>query len=195
MNDELDSIHARMQQLEKELLRALQRKEAEFAYKVRQKKVRFTAEAEVLNKNFRKRLNHFLRDSRIPVLLTVPVIWSLLLPIVFLDLAVSTYQGICFPIYGIPRVQRRDYLLFDRRRLSYLNAIEKLNCEYCAYANGIFGYVVEVAGRTEQYWCPIKHALRIKSMHSRYKNFFDFGDAEHYRQRIEELRRNWEDVT
>lgn len=193
MNDELDSILFRMQQLEKELLRALERKEAEFAYKVRQKKVRFTAEAEALNKTFRKRVSRFLRDSRIPVLLTVPVIWSVLLPIALLDLAVSIYQAICFPIYGIPKVQRSDYLLFDRHRLSYLNAIEKLNCEYCAYANGIFGYVVEVAGRTEQFWCPIKHALRIKSMHSRYKNFFDFGDAEHYRQRVEEVRRKFGD--
>ncbi len=194
MNDELDSILARMQQLEKELLRALQRKETDFAYKVRQKKVRFAAEAETLNKTFRKRVSRFLRESRIPVLLTTPVIWSVLLPIALVDLAVSIYQGICFPIYGIPKVQRGDYLLFDRHRLSYLNAIEKLNCEYCAYANGIMGYVVEVAARTEQYWCPIKHALRIKSMHSRYRNFFDYGDAEHYRQRIEEVRRKFEDV-
>jgi hypothetical protein len=194
MNDELDSILSRMQQLEKELLRALQRKEMEFAYKVRQKKVQFTSESEALNKTFRKRVGRFLRDSRLPVLLTAPIIWSVLLPLVLTDLAVSIYQGICFPIYGIPKVQRRNYLLFDRHRLSYLNAIEKLNCEYCAYANGIMGYVAEVAARTEQYWCPIKHALRIKSMHSRYRNFFDYGDAEHYRERIEEVRRKFEDA-
>lgn len=127
--------------------------------------------------------------------MTAPIIWSVLLPFALVDLAVSIYQGICFPIYGIPKVQRRDYLLFDRHRLSYLNAIEKLNCKYCAYANGILGYVAEVAARTEQYWCPIKHALRVKSMHSRYKNFFDYGDAENYRKRIEEVRRNFEDVT
>jgi hypothetical protein len=195
MNDTLDSLLDRMQQLEKELLRELQRKQTEFSYKVQQKKVRFTAEADALNKTFRLRLSRFLGQSRFLVLLTTPVIWSVLVPIAFLDLAVSIYQTICFPIYGIPKVRRGDYVLLDRHRLSYLNAIEKLNCEYCAYANGIFGYVVEVAGRTEQYWCPIKHALRIKSMHSRYKNFFDYGDAEHYRQRIEEARRKFDDVT
>jgi hypothetical protein len=195
MNDQLDSLLARMQQLEKELLRELQRKETEFFYKVHKKKVSFTAEANALNRTFRKKLSRYLRESRFLVLLTVPVIWSVLLPVALLDLLVSIYQAICFPIYGIPKVRRGDYLLFDRHRLSYLNAIEKLNCEYCAYANGIFGYVVEVAGRTEQYWCPIRHALRIKGMHSRYRNFFDYGDAEHYRQRIDEVCRKFEDVT
>ncbi len=112
--------------------------------------MRFTAEAEAMNKTFRKRVSRFLRESRIPVLLTTPVIWSILLPISLLDLDVSIYQGICFPIDGIPKVRRRGYLLFDRHRLSYLNAIEKLNCEYCAYANGILRYVLEVSGRTEQ---------------------------------------------
>ena len=29
-----------------------------------------------------------------------------------------------------------DYLAFDRHPLQYLNLIEKVNCEYCAHANG-----------------------------------------------------------
>jgi len=72
--------------------------------------------------------------------------------------------------------------------------MEKLNCEYCAYANGILAFTVEVAGRTEQYWSPIKHALRVRTAHRQYKNFFDYGDAGHYRQRIEEVRRCFDDV-
>jgi hypothetical protein len=43
-----------------------------------------------------------------------------------------------------------DYLAFDRHPLQYLNLIEKVNCEYCAHANGIFAYVAEIAARTEQ---------------------------------------------
>ena len=35
----------------------------------------------------------------------------------------------------------------------------------------------------------------MKSMHDRYKFFFDYGDAEHYRQQIETVRRSFEDVT
>ena len=52
----------------------------------------------------------------------------------------------------------------------------------------------EIAARTEQYWCPIKHALRMKSMRSRYRHFFDYGDAEEYRQQIEHVRRSFEDI-
>jgi hypothetical protein len=55
--------------------------------------------------------------------------------------------------------------VFDRYHLAYLNVLEKLNC---AYANGLIAYVREIAGRTEQYWCPIKHARRVIGAHSHY---------------------------
>jgi hypothetical protein len=117
-----------------------------------------------------------------------------LIPIVLLDAFCSIYQAICFPIYGIPKVHRSEYLAFDRHHLTYLNFIEKLNCEYCAYGNGILAYVSEITARTEQHWCPIKHAGCAKCVHSRYKEFFDFGDAEKYRQHVEEIRRSYQDI-
>jgi len=40
------------------------------------------------------------------------------------------------------------------------------------YENGLAGYFREIAARTEQYWCPIKHARRIKAAHGRYPRFF-----------------------
>jgi hypothetical protein len=97
-----------------------------------------------------------------------------------LDLLVMIYQAVCFPIYGIPKVRRGDYFAFDRAHLAYLNAIEKFNCAYCTYANGVIAYVREVASRTEEYWCPIKHARRVVGTHARYSGFEDFGDAEAY---------------
>ena len=97
-------------------------------------------------------------------------------------------------MYGIPKVRRADYIVIDRQYLSYLNVIERLNCVYCGYFNGVIGFAREIAGRTEQYWCPIKHAHKIKALHSRYKNFFDYGDAEGYRAKIEEVRRDFDDI-
>ena len=101
------------------------------------------------------------------------------------------YQWLCFPLYRIPRVRRRDYFIFDRNSLAYLNIIEKVNCTYCAYASGLTRYVMEIAGRTEQYWCPIKHARRVLEAHSRYEHFVDFGDAEAYRAELDTLRRDF----
>ena len=98
-----------------------------------------------------------------------------------LDLFVTVYQAVCFPVYGIAKVRRGDYLIFDRYHLGYLNALEKLNCGYCSYANGLLSYVREIAGRTEQYWCPIKHARRVIGAHSHYAQFHDFGDAAAFR--------------
>jgi hypothetical protein len=83
-------------------------------------------------------------------------------------------------------------MVFDRGDLPYLNAMEKFNCFYCSYANGLAGYFREVAARTEQYWCPIKHARRIRNAHQRYPRFFEYGDAESYRKGLERLRRQFE---
>ena len=194
MSDKLDSLLVKMRDLETEMMHELRRKEADFLYQVRAKKVRFTEEAAARHRKLSKRIHRYILDSTFLVILTAPVIWSCLVPFVFLDLVVSIYQALCFGVYGIPKVRRSDYLLLDRHRLAYLNFLEKLNCEYCAYGNGVLAYVGEVAARTEQYWCPIKHALRMKSMHSRYRFFFDYGDAEHYRREIEKVRRSFEDV-
>lgn len=49
--------------------------------------------------------------------------------------------------------------------LSYLNAIEKLNCVYCGYGNGVIAYGREIIARTEQFWCPIKHASKAAGEH------------------------------
>lgn len=109
--------------------------------------------------------------------LTVPVIYAMIIPVVLIDLTTMLYQAICFPIYGIERVRRRDYLVFDRRHLVYLNGLEKFNCVYCAYANSVMGFVREVIARTEKTWCPIKHARRLHYAHSQYAQFNEYGDA------------------
>jgi hypothetical protein len=113
---------------------------------------------------------------------------------VLLDLFVSAYQAVCFPVYGIPKARRRDYMAIDRNKLRYLNALEGLNCMYCSYANGLLAFVVEVAGRTEQHWCPIKHARRIQNTHDRYSHFLPYGDASAYRKEIDKVREDFKDV-
>jgi hypothetical protein len=120
--------------------------------------------------------------------LTAPIIYSLLLPIAVLDLWVTTFQWLCFPIYGIAHVPRGQYFVVDRHKLAYLNGIEKVHCVFCTYANGVIAYVREVAARTEQYWCPIKHARTVRGPHARYHLFFEYGDGEGYRRRLPALR-------
>jgi len=138
---------------------------------------------------FREDLLSFVRSASISSLLSTPVVYSVGLPFALLDLWVTLYQWACFPIYGIPWVRRGAYFAIDRHKLAYLNGIEKANCMYCSYANGVVAYVREVAARTEQYWCPIKHARRIPGAHAHYQLFLDYGDAPGYRRGLPGLRR------
>lgn len=140
------------------------------------------------HRKLRLGLAKFFSRTSLAVVLTAPVIYSLIVPLLIVDAWVSAYQAICFRGYRIPRVSRRDYIAFDRSRLGYLNLIQALNCAFCAYANGVIAYVREVSSRTEQYWCPIKHAVKLSAPHRRYYEFLEYGDAEGYRARLDEFR-------
>ncbi len=137
---------------------------------------------------FRQGLWRYLLSGDLATMATAPVIYSLIIPFVLLDVWVSAYQAVCFRAWGIARVRRRAYFAVDRHKLAYLNLLEKFNCFYCTYANGVIAYVREVAGRTEQYWCPIRHARRIRNPHLHYADFTEYGDAEGYRRRLAPLR-------
>lgn len=194
MDEKLNLLFARIKQLEQELLAEIREKEQEFGYEVRAGKVRFTDAVSARHRQLAKSWSRYLREAKFFSIITAPVIWFCVVPVLFLHLVAEVYQFICFPVYGIPKVRRQDYLVMDRRRLRYLNPLERFNCGYCEYVNGLLAYVQEIAGRTEQFWCPIKHALNLKTRHSRYQHFLDYGDAEQYRQRIEQVRRDFEDL-
>ena len=158
-------------------------------YRVRRGRVWFDKRLREAHRGLRQSIPAYILEGNVFSLLTAPVIYSLLLPLVILDLWVTLYQWICFPIYGVARVPRRRYFALDRHQLAYLNGIEKINCTFCSYANGLLGYVREVGARTEQYWCPIKHARAVPAPHQRYHVFLDYGDASGYRKELSALRR------
>ncbi|MBF0400449.1 MAG: hypothetical protein HQL90_06740 [Magnetococcales bacterium] len=125
-------------------------------------------------------IGKLVHESGLLFVLTAPVIWSVVIPLALLDLMATWYQNICFPVYGIEPVNRSNFIIFDRHKLPYLSWIEKLNCTYCSYGNGVLAYVREIASRTEEYWCPIKNSRKAKNTHQRYDNFSEYGDAEGY---------------
>ena len=190
----IEEIINEIKKLDDELLAEIQKKEEEFFYKIKGRKILFEQEARKYQKEFMIKISTYLSNASILNILTVPVIWSCLIPAVLIDLFASIYQLTCFRIYKIPLVRRSKYVLIDRHNLSYLNAIEKINCVYCGYFNGVIAYVQEIAARTEQYWCPIKHARKIITMHSRYHKFLEYGDCQDYQQRLQQLRKDFADI-
>ncbi len=113
-------------------------------------------------------------------LLTVPFIWLVLIPVALLDLFMEIYHRICFPIYGLPLVQRSKYIIFDRYKLNYLSFLDKLNCTYCAYVNGVLPYLSEIAAETEKYWCGIKHERYNGIVPAHHKDFLNYADKESF---------------
>jgi len=187
-------LSQRIKSLERELQIALEEKQKKFQYSWIRGKARFTEATLSDHRKLKQSLPTYIRDSRFLAILTAPVIYAVIIPFALLDLFVTVYQTVCFPIYGIPRVKRSDHIVYDRAHLKYLNLIERFNCLYCSYGNGVCAYATEVSARTEQHWCPIKHARRLRSPHSRYTHFFDYGDAVQYSQKIEIVRADFVDV-
>ena len=163
-------------------------------YELRKGKVWFSKEVQREHRRLKTSLVRYVLHSRFLAILTAPFIYAVIIPFVLLDLFVSVYQLVCFPVYGIPKARRRDYIAIDRNKLRYLNAIEGFNCMYCSYGNGVLAYAVEIAGRTEQHWCPIKHSRRLLNTHDRYSHFLPYGNAHAYREEIDKVRCDFKDL-
>ena len=188
MNPKISELLDRIQQMELEIELEMKRKRAELQADFEETRVRFEREVLEQQRRFKTGLISYLLTANWLSVLTAPVIYALLLPMLLLDVSITVYQQICFRAYGIPRVKRGDYFVYDRAHLAYLNLIEKINCAYCSYGNGLMAYGREVVARTEQYWCPIKHARKIMAAHPYYTGFVDFGDAKSYKDELENLR-------
>lgn len=179
----------RLAALRRDLWREARRMRTSWRFRVHKGRVEFEQDVRDLHARLRQGVPAYLIGAQPSSLLAAPILYSLAAPFLLLDLWVTVYQWLCFPLFGVARVRRGDYFRLDRHKLRYLNAIEKANCTYCTYANGVVAYVREVAARTEQYWCPIKHARPVPAPHARYHEFFDYGDAYAYRRDLTRVRR------
>jgi hypothetical protein len=188
MNPKISELLDRIQQMELEIEQEMKRKRAELQADFEETRVRFEREVLEQQRRFKTGVMAYLLTANWLSVITAPVIYSVLFPMLLLDLFITIYQHVCFRAYGISRVKRSDYFVYDRAHLAYLNLIEKINCAYCSYGNGLMAYGREVVARTEQYWCPIKHARKIMAAHPYYTGFVDFGDAQSYKQELENLR-------
>jgi hypothetical protein len=194
VDNRIDEIAAQIKTLQDELMDELRKKQDEFFYTIEDKKAKF--EEQVVREGRAKVISSIKYLSSFPVLaiFTIPFIWSMMIPALLVDIFVTIYQSVCFPIYKIPKVKRSEYVVIDRYNLFYLDRVEKINCWYCEYFNGVIGYTREIAARTEQFWCPIKHSKPQMDMHSRYDKFFDFGDYIAYRRDLEKRRNDFTDI-
>lgn len=188
MSDNIRRILNQITVLEDELRASLQEQEGRLRYRIEGRRVEFEHAVKDAHVKLKRGVFRWFLSVRPQNYLTAPVIYGLAVPLALIDLCVSFYQLTCFPIYGIPKARRSDFIIFDHQHLAYLNIIEKFHCLYCSYASGVLAFAREVTARTEQYFCPIKHARKILSAHRRYACFLDYGEAGEFHVRLEEFR-------
>ncbi len=189
MNTDISRLLDEMRGIQEQLERRFDSARETFRYSVENGRVLISREVRELQRRYRVSSLRYLLGANLSSLLTVPVVYSMLLPLLIVDLGFSLYQQICFRAYGVPLVTRRRYMVNDRHKLGYLNSVEKVNCSYCGYANGVMAYAREIISRTEQHWCPIRHARHVPDAHKRYPRFFPYGDAVSWHEKLQEKRR------
>lgn len=188
MNDRISQILDHITALENELHAAIEQQEGRLRYQIKGKSVTFEHAIKEAHSKVRMGVFRWFMTVRPQNYLTMPIIYAMIFPLILFDLFITIYQATCFPIYRIARVRRASYIVMDHQHLAYLNIIEKVHCMYCSYAVGLLGYAQEITARTEQYFCPIKHAGKILGAHARYKKFLNYGDAGNLHARVEEFR-------
>lgn len=182
MAEEIETLIEKLKLLEDEIEASIEAKREKFYSEIKEGKAKFDDVTVSAHKALKIGIEKYFFKSNVATIITMPFIYGMIFPFIFLDFTLLLFQYTCFAAWGVPRVKRADYIVIDRYHLQYLNSVEKLNCVFCGYGNGLFAYAREISSRTEQYWCPIKHMLRPKAAHSRYKDFAEFGDAEGFKR-------------
>lgn len=188
MDDRIKELLNQITMLEDELRTTLSEQQSSIFFQIKGKRVEFEQSIKEKHLQLKKSFFRWLVTDRPQNLITGPIIYAMIIPLLVTDLFITFYQMTCFPIYGIKKVQRSHYIIFDRQHLNYLNFIEKFHCTYCAYGTGMIAYISEIVARTEQYFCPIKHARKVLGTHARYNRFLAYGEAENYESKLEEIR-------
>lgn len=112
-----------------------------------------------------------LKYNRLLMPFAAIAIYSMIIPILLLDAWTTLYQFVYFNINGIPMIKKSDYISFERWELGKLNILQKINCFYCEYVNGVMAWAKGVGVQTEIYSCAIKHT-HLKKPKEHEKDFY-----------------------
>jgi Na+-translocating ferredoxin:NAD+ oxidoreductase RNF subunit RnfB len=112
---------------------------------------------------------------------SIPFIYGVGLLLIPMHLFIEIYHSVTFRLYGIKLVNRKKYIKIDRYKLSKLTLLQKFNCVYCGYANGLLAYATAIGVGTEKYWCGIKHGTDKTSEYIEPAHHKNFAKYEEYK--------------
>lgn len=189
MNDKIKEIVEEIEAMKLKLAEEIALHEKHISYEIKNGYIIF--ENEVLAKQKENMKNLLAWFGEVPLLhfLAAPIIYGMVIPTILFDAILFIYQHVVFRIFKFEFIKRSNYIIFDHQYLGYLNPVEKLNCVYCSYVNGLMQYASAIASRTEFYFCPIKHAKKVAYEHSYYDKYLSYGDGEDYQKKLKVLRK------
>jgi len=188
INDILNDIKIKKEEIKKDYERLFKNFKEKYWFNIIWNKIVWPKEKIKELRKYKKSILDSIFSARVREILSIPFIYVMIVPAIFLDLLLFIYQNTALRLYKIPLVKRRDYIVFDRQKLPYLNLIQKIDCMYCSYFNWIMQFAVEVAWRTEKYWCPIKHAKKKYGEHNWEIYFAPYGDVEDFKNTFHSLK-------
>jgi len=197
MRNKINQLLQDIDRKKQELRQEYEKLKDKYGFKIEGRKIVWNKDKIKELRKYKKSILDSIFSATVREILSIPFIWVMLIPAIVLDIFLFMYQNTAIRLYKIPITKRSDYVVFDRKQLAYLNIIQKINCMYCSYFNWVMQYAVEVAWRTEKYWCPIKHARKKAWEHNWEKYFADYWDAEGFKQtfcnikEFEELKNSW----
>ncbi len=184
MDSRIKKLIAKIDELNENLRIEYTRLSDKYGFFTKKRKVVFLKNFKDKNKEWRIPAWKYIIPRNIRHFVSIPFIYVLIFPVVVLDVFLTIYNWVAFPLYRIPPVKRKDHIIYDRQFLDYLNIIQKANCIYCSYVNGFFSYAMEIGARTERYWCPVKAARKPERYHGWYKDFADYGNPKEWNEKF-----------
>lgn len=110
-NLKLESLLDEIYKLEDRIEQEIKDRQKEFHFKIERGKVIFEKEILARHHKLKRKLLGYIVGAPVLIILSTPVIYSLIIPGLILDIFTTVYQMICFPIYGISKVRRREYIM------------------------------------------------------------------------------------
>ncbi|HFQ62446.1 MAG TPA: hypothetical protein ENK39_09155 [Epsilonproteobacteria bacterium] len=188
MNDTIKNMIADIEEMKSKLGEEIEKQEAQVSYKIKNGYVEFEKEMLSKQKENMKSLWEWFAETPFLHLLSSPVVYMMVFPAMLLDIMLFIYRKVVSSVFKFDFPKRNEYVVFDRQYLGYLNIMEKINCMYCSYFNGLMAYASAIASRTELYFCPIKHAKKVAYKHEYYDAFLGYGEEDKYQDKLKKLR-------
>ncbi|NCN07421.1 hypothetical protein GW933_01870 [Candidatus Falkowbacteria bacterium] len=184
MESKIKQIIEKIDSLNEALKSEYTRLSGKYGFSIRKSAIVFFEKTRNKNKKFKIPTWKYIIPRHIRHFASIPFIYMMIFPVALLDLFITFYNLTAFTLYQIPQVKRKDHFIYDRKFLDYLNIIQKFNCLYCSYVNGLLSYATEIGARTERYWCPVKAANKPKNYHNWYKDFADYGNPQEWTEKF-----------